>query len=138
MSVVNGRGQKGRANQVFGACGQPPRVDMARTYERIICVVPMIGKGTPADPRRPMFAPLPSAGRPAPNGIIGFAFQPADDANFAIVQLVARDRTAFGGILADGSVKTFERGKPKAADLEAEIQRFKKNFKLDKLEVRVP
>ncbi len=47
-------------------------------YERIICVVPMVGAGTLDDPKRPMFAPVaeqhPSA---EPKKSKGFADPPA-------------------------------------------------------------
>ena len=46
------------------------RVDPRNTYSRAICVVPMTGSGTPADPRRPQYAPWPPSpcGRSAPAG----------------------------------------------------------------------
>jgi hypothetical protein len=34
-------------------------VDPRNTYDRVFCVVPMIGSGTAADPRRPQYAPAP-------------------------------------------------------------------------------
>ena len=46
-----------------------PRVSPRNLYERLLCVVPMVGAGTDADPRRPMFAPLPPApGEQPPSG----------------------------------------------------------------------
>src|SRR5690349_24951539 len=39
------------------------RVDPRNTYNRIICVVPLTGSGTPADPRRPKYTPWPPFGQ---------------------------------------------------------------------------
>jgi hypothetical protein len=37
---------------------QPQSISMANSsYERILCIVPMVGTGTWADPKRPMFVP---------------------------------------------------------------------------------
>jgi hypothetical protein len=49
-------------------------VDPRNTYHRVICVVPMIGSGTAADPKRPEYAPAP--GSLSPNGIIAFTQVP--------------------------------------------------------------
>jgi hypothetical protein len=35
----------------------PRRVAPESAYARVYCIVPIIGSGTPADPKRPMFAP---------------------------------------------------------------------------------
>ena len=83
-------------------------VDPRNTYHRVICVVPMIGSGTAADPRRPQYAPAP--GSALPDGIIGFTQVPTDDGKFAIVEFVAQDRKAFQAILADSTVTSFEKG----------------------------
>lgn len=34
-----------------------PRVPLQSQHERVIAIVPMVGAGTPDDPRRPLFAP---------------------------------------------------------------------------------
>ena len=39
-----------------------PRPDVGAIYERLICVVPMVGSGTVEDPIRPMFTPVPLSG----------------------------------------------------------------------------
>ncbi|HEV2446759.1 MAG TPA: hypothetical protein VGS58_12590, partial [Candidatus Sulfopaludibacter sp.] len=57
------------------------RVDPKNTYNRIICVVPLTGKGTASDPRRPEYAAWPVS--QAPNGIIAFSFVPSDDGKSA-------------------------------------------------------
>ena len=36
-------------------------VGMNRSYERLLCIVPIVGGGSPEDPLRPMFAPLPES-----------------------------------------------------------------------------
>jgi hypothetical protein len=112
------------------------KVDMRNLHERLYLVVPMIGDGTPANPRRPMYAPLPGE----QSGIIAFTFRESDNGRFALVQLVARDRAAFKHIFDDHHplVKIFEKGKDKKADIEAEFHKYKANFDLDQLTVNVP
>jgi hypothetical protein len=114
------------------------KVDPAYTHERLICVVPMIGSGTHEDPRRPMFAPIP--GKASPDGIQAFAYQLSDDGQHALVEFVARDRSAFAEILAPHSpaLAVFEKGKRKGRDIEQELKRFKKDFSLDRLRVVLP
>jgi hypothetical protein len=107
-------------------------------YERVLVVVPMIGKGTFTDPKRPMYAPPPSAINPASRtGIIGFTYVPSDDGNFALAEFVARDRSAFKDILADKSIKAFLKGKDKREDAETEFKKHKKDFDFEKFGVRV-
>src|SRR5205085_12547054 len=79
------------------------RVDPRNMYERALCVVPFVGAGTPDDPRRPAYAPLPlGAGVPhSRDGIIAFSFQESDDGKLALVELVAYSREAFKDLLAD-------------------------------------
>jgi hypothetical protein len=108
------------------------KVDPRNLHERIIAIVPMIGKGTLDDPRRPMFTPLPgqmdSVGR---TGIIGFSHVPSDDGQFALVEFVARDRTSLDHILSNKAIQSFVKGIHKREDIEAEFQKLKKGFKLD-------
>ncbi len=112
------------------------KVPLQRMNERLVCVVPMIGAGTPDDPRRPMFAPLPGAA-PQRDGIIAFTYQESDDGQSAIVEFVARDASAFNGILRAGrsDVKAFRIGKHRKQDIEQEFRRHKRDFSLDRLEV---
>ena len=85
------------------------RVEPNNTYQRIICVVPMVGTGTPEDPRRPQYAPLltlqsPTQARPvvAPrSAILAFSQQVSDDGKYALVEFVAADRAAFQAIFND-------------------------------------
>jgi hypothetical protein len=105
------------------------RVDPRNSYNRIICVVPLVGKGTPVDPKRPMYAPWPRS--EDPNGIIAFTFEPSDDGQFAVVEFVARTRAAFQTILSDASITTFEKGKAAKADVETAVKKVRKNFDMD-------
>src|SRR4051794_26011898 len=76
-------------------------VDPRNTYNRLVCVVPMVGAGTAADPRRPQYAPWPTAPAGSRTQIIAFSHQMSDDGRFALVEFVARDRRAFSAILGD-------------------------------------
>jgi hypothetical protein len=117
-------------------------VNLRNTHERVVCIVPMVGRGTPDDPRRPMFAPLP----PGPNqertrdGIIAFTYQESDDGRYALVEFVALDRSAFQPILAESrpDVQVFVKGKAKRADIEAEFRKLKRNFDIERFRVNVP
>jgi hypothetical protein len=125
------------------------RLEPNQAYERILCIVPIIGAGTPADPRRPMFTPADPAKekidriraevRPekADPGILAFTFQESDDGRFAIVEFVARSEEAFRPILASGraDVRVFRRGRTAKAELLTELRRVKRNFDLDNFRV---
>ncbi|MBZ5580976.1 MAG: hypothetical protein LAQ30_02020 [Acidobacteriia bacterium] len=87
------------------------RVDPKNTYVRVICVVPLVGGGTQADPKRPMYAPWPLPSTPPRTGIIAFAQQISDDGKYALAEFVARDWSAFSAILSDKQVKTFRKGR---------------------------
>lgn len=114
------------------------RVDPKMTYQRVICVVPMVGQGTADDPRRPMYAPWPPAPNPGRTGIIGFGFQVSDDGQYALVEFVARDRAAFSEILNDKQLKAFEKGKDKKDDIEKELKKYKKDFDIEHFGVVMP
>lgn len=117
------------------------RVNPRNTYERLLCVVPMVGSGTPEDPRRPKFAPNPGPGeRPSRDGILAFTYEQTADGRFALVEFVARDRAAFAEILADKSpeIKVFEKGRARKQDIEVAFRLLKPGFSLDRLQVRVP
>lgn len=114
------------------------KVDLRNMHERLLLVVPMTGSGTPDDPRRPLYVPAPVPGAPpAKDGIIAFTFQSSDDGQYALVELVARDRAAFKTILEDNraGVKIFEKGKDSKDDIETEFRKHKRNFNLDTLHV---
>jgi hypothetical protein len=73
-----------------------PRVDWRNKYERVLAIVPMIGQGTAADPRRPNYVPVVSAGAtPANMSFLGFAVAMSDDGNSALVEFVATSQSAF-------------------------------------------
>jgi hypothetical protein len=117
-------------------------VDPRNGHSRFLAVVPLIGTGKKGDPIRPDYVPAPPApgAKPDPNGIIGYTSQMADDHKHALVEFVARDRSAFKPLMADTrpDVKVFEKGKAKRADIEAEFKKWKKDFDLDNVHVRVP
>lgn len=118
---------------------QQHRVDSSAMYERLRCVVPLIGKGTMADPKRPQYAPTPTAFNGASrSGIIGFTHQVSDDGKFALVEFVARDRSAFKDILSDTTVRSFLKGRDSRQLQEAEFKKYKKDFDLSRFGVRVP
>ncbi len=72
-------------------------------YHRVYAVVPMVGAGTPADPRRPMLVPIPvpsqikATARP---DLLGFQMQPSDDGKFALVEFVFQNPVAYHNFLA--------------------------------------
>jgi hypothetical protein len=117
-------------------------VDPRNTHVRFLAVVPLIGTGTKADPIRPAYVPAPPApgAKPDPNGIIGYTSQMCDDHKHALVEFVARDRSAFKPMMADTrpDVRLFEKGRAKRADIEAEFKKWKKDFDLGTVHVRVP
>ena len=117
---------------------QPP-VDRGNLYQRVHAVVPIIGKGTYDDPRRPMYAPAP--GSPIDKGgILSYTFQESEDGRFALVEFVALDRAAFRGILAETrpDVKVFEKGKARREDIDREFRRLKANIDLSRFGGRLP
>ena len=118
------------------------RVDPRNMYERAMCVVPIVGAGTPDDPRRPAYAPVtPAPGvLPSRDGIIAFTFQESDDGKLALVEFVALTRDAFKELLADTrpDVKVFTKGKDKREDIEKEFKKHKKDIDLDSFRTVVP
>lgn len=125
-------------------CGsaQNRKVDTRNQHERVIAVVPLIGRGTMEDPKRPMFVPVPgSVAASSRTDVIAFHFVPSDDGNFAIVELIARDRAGFAAVLnsADSRVKAFTSGSASRASIETAIRQYRKDFSLDTFgEVVVP
>ena len=133
------------------------KVDPRNRYERIVCIVPMIGSGTYEDPRRPAYVPTDSeqAQTPPGQGWLGYSSIVSDDGQWALVELVAADRKVFATILADakGSLaegespipttlrsdfKVFQKGTVLQTTIERAFRKFKPNFTLDLLEVDVP
>ncbi|MCW5980887.1 MAG: hypothetical protein KIT09_22590 [Bryobacteraceae bacterium] len=111
--------------------GAQTPVSPRNLYERLICVVPMTGSGTYEDPRRPMFAPADSDRLQARGEaqILGYAYEVSDDGQFALVEFVARDRTAFEPIVnsARSDVRAFRKGTARREEVEAEFGRLKRN-----------
>ena len=112
------------------------RVDPRNTYNRVICVVPFVGKGTPADPKRPMYVPWPPS--QDPNGIIAFSFQPSDDGRFAVVEFVARNRVAFEHILNDKTITVFEKGRHTKTEMEGALRQHRKDLDMDRFGMVMP
>lgn len=112
------------------------RVDPRNIYNRVICVVPFVGTGTPADPKRPMYAPWPPS--QDPNGILAFSFRPTDDGKLAVVEFVARNRAAFDPIFNNTTILVFERGRAARADIESAIRPLRQDFDMDKFGTVVP
>jgi hypothetical protein len=104
-------------------------VDPKNTYNRVIAVVSFVGSGTHADPKRPQYAPWPPS--QDPKGIIAFSYIPSDDGQHALVEFVARNRSAFQAIFNDKSITVFEKGVASKAAIESALQQFRKNFSLD-------
>lgn len=120
-------------------------VDPARMYYRIYAVVPMIGRGTKDDPKRPMFMSAPAEAitartRGDRSGILAMQYQLSDDRRTALVEFVAADKAAFAAILTstDPNVKVFERGKATQAAIETEFRRHKTDIRFAESTVRVP
>ncbi len=96
------------ALSVFAAalCAQQS-VSRDNLYHRVYAVVPMVGAGTPSDPRRPMFVPAPPAegAQPATErpGLLAYQMQLSDDGTTALVELVFAKPAAFAAALATAS-----------------------------------
>ena len=133
------------------------KVDPRNRYERIVCIVPMIGSGTYEDPRRPAYVPTDSeqAQTPPGQGLLGYSSIISDDGQWALVEFAAMERTAFSRILADAKgeltgtdspipltarsdFKVFEKGGVTRVAVERAFRKFKPNFALDMLEVNLP
>jgi len=112
------------------------RVDPRNTYHRVICVVPLEGAGTAADPTRPKYAPWPAS--QDPYGIIGFYFEPTDDGKSAVVEFIAQNRAALQTILNDKTIQAFEKGVASQAAVDAAIQPFRKDFRLETFGMVMP
>ena len=112
------------------------RVDPRNTYHRVVCVVPLEGSGTAADPTRPKYAPWPVS--QDPTGIIGFYFEPTDDGKSAVVEFVAQNRAALQIILNDRTIQAFEKGIASQSTIDAAIQPVRKDFSLETFGMVMP
>ena len=112
------------------------RLSPENAYARAYAVVPMIGTGTKADPKRPMFVPAPLAETAAVDrtGIIAYQFQISDDGKSALVEFVAVSRSGLAPILTSATpgVISFERGQHTREKIETAFQRYKKSFTFSK------
>lgn len=122
--------------------------DPTTSYQRVICVVPMVGAGTLDDPKRPLFAPVsslaaaeeakPSKGFAEPAAIIAYHSVVTDSGNEAIVEFVARDRAAFAPLFEAKNhnlIQLFDRAHLKHEDVLQELRKVKKNFDFSMLRV---
>jgi hypothetical protein len=123
------------------------RVDPGSMYERIYAIVPMIGSGTWDDPKRPMFAPVPHQKTPGVRtGIIAFNQVESDDGKFALLEIVAANKSELAPITAPikaqlsavPGVQLFERGSSSPTSVQNAFGLLKKNFDITKFRVVVP
>lgn len=115
------------------------RVDPRNMYERVVAAVPLIGKGTIADPKRPMYTPAPSPTEVASrSGILAYQCQQSDNGLLALCEFIAADRNALKPILNDPHIKSFLKGRDKREDIEAEFRKYKKDFDISTFGVRMP
>lgn len=107
------------------------QVDPRNLHERVIAVVPIIGAGTYADPKRPLFAPTPTETSKG-GGIIEYQWTPSDDGRYAVVEFVAKTRAGLMSIMTDArTLKVFEKGKSKKDEVEKELKKYRKDFSLE-------
>jgi hypothetical protein len=106
-------------------------------YTHIITVVPLTGKGTYEDPKRPLYLPAARPQATSRTGILGFTYLPSDDGHFAIVEFVVADKTALKPVYADATLTIFEKGIHSQAAIEAAMQKFRKGFSLNNFGVAV-
>ena len=120
------------------------RVEPSQTYYRVYAVAPMVGKGTWADPKRPLVAPVASQLSPADrNGILGFHHQISDDGNFALVEIVAASPSALAAVTAQlrgqaPGLQVLDAPGRSRTDIENAFKAKKKDFRLDRFALAVP
>jgi hypothetical protein len=123
------------------------REDAGRMYERIYAIVPIIGTGTMADPKRPMFIPAPGQRSPGDRtGIIAFNQVTSDDGTFALVEIVTATKADLASIKAQitaqipltPGVQLFDRNATLPSVVQAAFQSMKKSFDITKFRVVVP
>jgi hypothetical protein len=94
----------------------------------------MIGSGTAADPKRPMFVPAPGQAAPTVatihTGILAYQMQVSDDGNWALCEFVGATPKDLEVITTSTvpNVKFFVRGQSALADVLADFLQYKKNF----------
>jgi hypothetical protein len=70
--------------------------------------------------------------------IIAFSYVPSDDGRFAIVEFVARTRSAFQPILNDPTIQTFEKGSVSNTVIETALRKYRKSFSLEQFGTVMP
>ncbi len=73
----------------------------------------------------------------AADKIAGFSYVLSDDGKFALMQIVARNRSAFATVQSAPGVQAFVRGQAKEADVLAALRKRKKNVDFSQIEVVV-
>ncbi len=114
------------------------RVAPEMMYHRVWAIVPLVGKGTSDDPRRPMFAPSPaekalSLKNGNRSGVLSYTMQLSDDRQHALVEFVGATPADLKFIVNSGvpGVVAFERGSATKAQIEAAFQQYKLGFTLN-------
>jgi hypothetical protein len=133
------------------------RVAPEMMYHRVWAIVPLIGKGTADDPKRPMFTLSPAdlkaqaaqektdftrtGKRPEPQApaVLSYSMQLSDDGQSALVEFVGLNPQTLAFITQSKApgVKAFERGKATKQEIETEFKKAKASFTLDSLQGRV-
>lgn len=126
----------------FLAAQSSHRVDPRNLYERAYMVVPIVGSGTWADPKRPMLAPV-SIKPGDRKGIIAYHFEVSDEGHFALVEFVAATTPALSSVLTQArgltgsGAQVFERSANARAQIETAFKLLKKNFDFEKFQAVV-
>jgi len=71
-------------------------------------------------------------------GILGYIHVLSDDGKSALVEYVARDRSAFNAILADTTIQAWLKGRDNISAALAAFQQRKANFDFSRFGVRMP
>jgi hypothetical protein len=106
-------------------------VDSRNQNFRVMVVVPLVGKGTFADPVRPAFSPATTK-QLSDSGILSYQWEASDDGKYAIVEYAARSRAPLLALLRDSRlVVGFEKGRVKKDDVEKVLRKYKRDFAVD-------
>lgn len=122
------------------------RVDPTQLYERVFAILPMTGKGTLADPKRPAGLPLPGAMKANDRtGVVAYNVQLSDDGNLALVELVFASKTTalpamaqLRAATASPDVQIFDNPGLQRAEIQRAFGAKKKGLDLTKFQVVVP
>ncbi|MCX6633452.1 MAG: hypothetical protein NTW28_38140 [Candidatus Solibacter sp.] len=100
--------------------------------ERLVVVVPMTGKGTYDDPRRPDLGTLEAKD----TALTGWRYELSDDGKNAIVLLSGAHLGQARAVTAKASLAhatVYERGRHSKEEIETEMRKFRKDFSLERL-----